>query len=93
MLPAFVFVLYTTKNMKEIIPELQKAIQAGYTEIFSFLDGHIVSVSNPEKMYPIIFCKERQPCPCLITRTVVYRIQTTDGLKGVIVLDLDRDDD
>ncbi len=79
--------------MKEIITELQKALQEGYTEYFSFIDGYIKSDKTPEKTYSIICCKERKPCPCLITKTIVYRIQTIDGTKGVAVIDFNNDDD
>jgi len=73
------------------LTQQELAIKEGYTECFVFADGHVYCKLIPEKCYPIASI-EKQPCPCTITETVVYRIKTTDGIKGIAVISFEQDE-
>jgi hypothetical protein len=66
------------------LTELEKARKDGYLHDFVFADGHVFYVAHPEKKYAIAIA-EKDPRPCLITETIVYRIELPDGLKGCAV--------
>ncbi len=77
--------------MNQVITQLEIAIQMGYTECFVFVDGHIYCSLNPEKVYSLAAI-EKQPHPCTITETVVYRIKTPDDIKGTAVIAFDENE-
>ena len=67
------------ENLNE--DELSKAKNEGFIHRFEFSDGqlHCVVVS-PSGYYP----KDIQirPFPCFISKEIIYRIITNEGLKG-----------
>lgn len=77
--------------MKQILSQQEIAIQDGYTQCFVFADGHIYCTTNPEKIYSLVEV-EKQPYPCSITETVVYRIITPDGIKGIAVIEFEQNE-
>ncbi len=78
--------------MKTLLTQQDLAFQDGYTELFEFIEGQIHRPLCPGTIYPIIPL-EKRPYPCLVTRKIVYRIKTSDGIKGVAVIDFNNDDD
>lgn len=78
--------------MKQPTTELQKAINAGYFLQFYCENGKVHCQLYPTLFYSILEVNH-EPHPCLVTRTIVYRIETQDGLKGTIVLDFEQDEE
>jgi hypothetical protein len=70
------------------LSERQKAHDAGFTASFSFDDGGIRCHVN-NKMYPFRSCLQASSI-CWIAREIVYRIETSDGVKGIAVIDFER---
>lgn len=68
------------------LTEQQKARAAGYIFTFIFEDGHVHCEESPERIYPISTV-QKQPYPCYITQTIVYRFETPDGFKAIAILD------
>ncbi len=77
--------------MEAILTQQEIAFQEGYTECFVFADGQVYCSSNPVKGYSLTIV-EKQPYPCTTTETVVYRIKTPDGIKGIAVIGFEQDE-
>ena len=77
--------------MESLLTQRQIAFMDGYIERFVFIENRVFSLSNPKKMYPIITI-EKRPYPCIITETIVYRITTNDGTKGIAILDFEQNE-
>lgn len=75
--------------MKQSVTQQSIAFENGFSECFEFADGYVYCVHAPEKRYSIIEV-EKQPCPCTITKTVVYRITTKDGIKGTAIVSFEQ---
>ncbi|MCK9404397.1 MAG: hypothetical protein M0Q26_13485 [Chitinophagaceae bacterium] len=77
--------------MEQSTTELQKAANAGYLLNFYFENGNVHCKLHPTS------CSIREahpePHPCILTRTIVYWLETPDGLKGVVVLDFEQDEE
>lgn len=78
--------------MNQELTQQEIAVQDGYTACFAFRDGQIYCTLNPDKGYSLALI-EKQPCPCIITETIVYRIKTPEGIKGYAILNMKQDDD
>ncbi|MDB5198048.1 MAG: hypothetical protein JWO92_11 [Chitinophagaceae bacterium] len=70
----------------KLVPEIQKAINEGYTWDFLFEDGFVFWDQRPEVKYWIANLKNERRV-CLITETIVFRIEFPCGLKGCAVYD------
>jgi hypothetical protein len=70
----------------EISPEVAKAVEAGYTERFVFSDGVLHCTSIPQRVY-LVHQVQKQPSPCQSSRSNIYRIQTSDGIKGIAIIE------
>lgn len=77
--------------MSQQLTQQEIAIQDGYTKCFVFADGHIYCTTNPSVSYCLKEV-EKQPYPCILTETVVYRITTPDGVKGIAVIEFEQDE-
>lgn len=77
--------------MNQILTQKEIAIQDGYTACFVFVDGQIYCSLNPDKGYSLAVI-EKQPYPCTISETVVYRIKTPDGIKGIAVIPFEQNE-
>lgn len=67
------------------LSELHFAIIDGFNKELLFVDGMLISPTT-EHRYIYAWC-EKEPRPCCITQTTVYRITSPDGEKWVYIYD------
>lgn len=73
-------------------PVLQEIIEQGYTSCFVFKESKLFCSLYPLKGY---FTSEvhKEPRPCVTSQTIVYVIETKDGIKGHAILNWQEPDD
>lgn len=78
----------------EMSLEVKKAFDVGYIERFVFKDGCIYCTSSPQKIY-LVQEIYKQPIPCQVSKSNIYRIETPEGIKGIAIvewIEIEQDD-
>jgi hypothetical protein len=75
----------TLSSIQNFSTELLQAISEGFNEELLFVDGMLISPTTGHS-YSYAWC-EKEPRPCCITQTTVYRITSPDGKKWVYIYD------
>jgi hypothetical protein len=78
------------RTSNTLSPEVKSAIKDGFTITFVFIGGFLHVTAEPEKRYAIKDV-QKEPRPCMVSNTIVYRFITPDGRKGYAVTDWDED--